>query len=81
MKKLKKNLTIDWHSSKWWISLLSVLFLLVQEVLKLFGVDVSDAVKGQYMDIVNTLVSLGAILGIIYDTSNSKEKLNDTNNR
>lgn len=66
---ISENLTIDWHSKVWWVSLISILLVLVQQVLALFNIQLPDGFQGQIMDIVNSLLAVGGLLGIIYDTS------------
>ncbi|APX73103.1 phage holin family protein [Companilactobacillus allii] len=71
---MKTNkLSIDWHSKVWWVSLISILLVLVQQVLALFNIQLPAELSGQVMDIVNSLLAVGGLVGIIYDTSKPKE--------
>lgn len=69
---MKAKLTIDWHSKVWWVSLISILLVLIQQVLKIFGVEMPPALSGEVMDVVNSFLALGGLLGIIYDTGGNK---------
>ncbi|MCH4010383.1 MAG: phage holin [Companilactobacillus sp.] len=70
MENLKSNLTIDYHSKVWWVSVVSIVLVLIQQVLKMFGVEMPDGLDTEIMNVVNSLLALGGLLGIIYDTSN-----------
>lgn len=70
MENLKSNLTIDYHSKVWWVSVVSIVLVLIQQVLKMFGVEMLDGLDTEIMNVVNSLLALGGLLGIIYDTSN-----------
>ena len=64
-----QHLTLDVHSRVWWVYITSLFLLLIQQVLKLFGIDfVPDA----YADIINTLLAIGVACGVLYDTGGQK---------
>ncbi|KRK80236.1 phage holin [Companilactobacillus nodensis] len=68
-EKIKSKLSIDWHSPIWWASLVSILLVLIQQVLSIFGISMPEGLAQQITDVVNSLLSIGGLLGIIYDTS------------
>ena len=70
MENLKSNLTIDYHSKVWWVSVVSIVLVLIQQVLKMFGVEMPSGLDTEIMNVVNSLLALGGLLGVIYDTSN-----------
>ncbi len=70
MENLKSNLTIDYHSKIWWVSVVSIVLVLIQQILKMFGVEMPSGLDTEIMNVVNSLLALGGLLGVIYDTSN-----------
>lgn len=70
MENLKSNLTIDYHSKVWWVSVVSIVLVLIQQILKIFGVEMPSGLDTEIMNVVNSLLALGGLLGVIYDTSN-----------
>lgn len=72
-ENLKKNSTIDVHSKIWWVSVISILLVLIQQMLNMFGIQLPDGLPNQVMDIVNSILVLGGLTGVIYDTSNKTE--------
>ena len=59
----KKRLT----SKTWWVSIISALVLLSQQL----GLDLSQYIPQNYVDIINTVFSILTLLGITVDTSTS----------
>ncbi|KRM33390.1 hypothetical protein FC83_GL002959 [Agrilactobacillus composti DSM 18527 = JCM 14202] len=53
----------------WWLSVTSLFLVLLQQILKLFGIGLSEVLTHQITDIINTLLALAGSLGLIYDTS------------
>lgn len=74
--KLIDNLTLDTKSKVWWISVVSLVLVLVQQVGHLFGWEITSDMINQIMAIVNTILAIAGSLGLIYDTSvnNGDEK-------
>ncbi|HCD07641.1 MAG TPA: phage holin [Lactobacillus sp.] len=74
---MKNKLTLDTHSAVWWVSTLSLVGVLVQQVGHLFGWEITGEELNQAMGIVNTVLTIAGSLGLVYDTS--KDKANDFN--
>ena len=72
LESFKKNSSIDIHSKVWWVSVVSILLVLIQQLLGLFGVQLPDGLSSRVMDIVNSILLLGGLTGVIYDTSNKQ---------
>lgn len=66
---MNKKLSLDTHSAVWWVSIVSLLGVLAQQVGHLFGWEITGEQLNQLMAIVNTLLSIGGALGLVYDTS------------
>ena len=49
----------------WWVSIISALVLLSQQL----GLDLSQYIPQNYVDIINTVFSILTLLGITVDTS------------
>ncbi len=75
---MKNNLTLDVHSKVWWVSISSLFLVLVQQILKLFGVEVPGVLTGQISDVINTLLAFAGALGLVYDTSSGTGGKNET---
>lgn len=72
-----KNKTLDVHSGKWWLSIISLLAVFAQQVAHLFGWEITSEQMSELMALVNTgLVILGS-LGLIYDTSDSEKTVSN----
>ncbi|PMD70243.1 phage holin [Companilactobacillus nuruki] len=74
---MKNKLTLDTHSAVWWVSTLSLVGVLVQQVGHLFGWEITGEELNQAMGIVNTVLTIAGSLGLVYDTS--KDKTNESN--
>jgi len=70
----KNKLTLDTHSKVWWVSIVSLVLVLAQQVGHLFGWEITSDMVNQIMAIVNTLLAIAGSLGLIYDTSNNGDK-------
>jgi len=66
---MKNKLTLDTHSRVWWISIVSLVLVLAQQIGHLFGWEITSDEVNQIMAIVNTLLAIAGSLGLIYDTS------------
>ncbi|MCH4008156.1 phage holin [Companilactobacillus sp.] len=75
----KGKLTLDYHSKVWWVSVVSIILVLIQQVLKIFGVDMPAGLDTEIMNVVNSLLALGGLMGIIYDTSNGGKNEKESN--
>ena len=64
-------MNIDWKArltnKTWWVSIISALVLLSQQL----GLDLSQYIPQNYVDIINTVFSILTLLGITVDTSTS----------
>lgn len=62
-------MNIDWKArltnKTWWISIISALVLLSQQL----GLDLSQYIPQNYVDIINTVFLILTLLGITVDTS------------
>ena len=62
-------MNIDWKArltnKTWWVSIISALVLLSQQL----GLDLSQYIPQNYVDIINTVFSILTLLGITVDTS------------
>jgi len=67
--KLINKLTLDTHSRVWWISIISLVLVLAQQIGHLFGWEITSDMVNQIMAIVNTALAIAGSLGLIYDTS------------
>lgn len=74
---MKNKLTLDTHSAVWWVSTLSLVGVLAQQVGHLFGWEITGEELNQAMGIVNTVLTIAGSLGLVYDTS--KDKTNESN--
>lgn len=70
----KNKLTLDTHSKVWWVSIVSLILVLAQQVGHLFGWEITGDMVNQIMAIVNTLLAIAGSLGLIYDTSSKDGK-------
>lgn len=63
---------INWKArakhKTFWVGIISAIFVLIQSILPLFGIDFDLAqMQGSAMDVINTIFSILAILGIVVD--------------
>ena len=62
-------MNIDWKArltnKTWWVSIISALVLLSQQL----GLDLSQYIPENYVDIINTVFLILTLLGITVDTS------------
>lgn len=69
-------MNIDWKaritSKTFWVSTISLLVLLSQQI----GFDLTTIIPKNYVDIINTIFALLAVLGIVVD--NSTKGLSDS---
>lgn len=73
---MKNKLTIKNQNKTWWLSMASLVLVLIQQVGHLFGWEITSDEINQIMGIVNTLLVIAGSLGLIYDTS-SKSTIGD----
>jgi uncharacterized membrane protein len=69
MKNVKDKLALDVHSKVWWTSITALLIVLAQQVAHMLGWEISSQIINGATGIINTLLTLGGLLGIITDTS------------
>lgn len=63
------KLTLDTHSKAWWVSITSLGLVLAQQVAHLFGWTIPAGTVNDVTAIINTLLTIGGAVGLIYDTS------------
>lgn len=63
------KININWHSKVFWVSLVSLLIVLVQQVLAIFSIELPAGLSDEIMSVVNTLLTIGGLTGVIYDTT------------
>ena len=62
------NWKVRAKNKMFWLAMIPALFMLVQQVLAIFGVDVDIAtLQVQLMDVVETVFMILAIMGIVAD--------------
>lgn len=66
---MKKKFTIKNQNKTWWLSMTSLVLVLIQQVGHLFGWEITSDEINQIVAIVNTLLVIAGSLGLIYDTS------------
>lgn len=71
-----KNINVNWHSKTLWASLTSLFIVLIQQVFALFGLSLPEGFESQVGGLINTLLTIGGLIGIVYDT-NKKEIVNE----
>lgn len=74
---MKSKLTLDIHSKVWWVSIVSLILVLAQQIGHLLGWEITSDQINQIMAIVNTLLAIAGSLGLIYDTSKSDDSDED----
>ena len=72
---MKKNLKKKISSYGFWFSLLTVIFLVIQNILKNFGVEISSAVA---IEIIGGIIFILVTLGVI--TNSKKESITEIKN-
>ncbi|MDK1716417.1 phage holin [Dellaglioa algida] len=71
-----KNINVNWHSKALWVSLTSLFIVLIQQIFALFGLTLPEGFESQVGGLINTLLTIGGLFGIVYDT-NKKEIINE----
>lgn len=69
MKTVKDKLALDVHSKVWWTSITALLIVLAQQVAHMAGWEISSEALNGLTGIVNTILTIGGLLGVITDTS------------
>ena len=65
---MKINWIVRLKNKAFWVAIIPAIFLLVQQILGLFGVDIDfSKYTEQILSIVNTVFVILAILGIVVD--------------
>ena len=65
---------VDWHSKVLWTSMTALVIVLVQQVAKVFGIEVSNDLANQVQGIVNTVLTILGLIGVVYDTTKGDSK-------
>lgn len=64
----KINWQVRFKNKSFWVALIPALLVLVQVILKLFGIEWNTTeLQGQLLDIINALFIVLSILGIVTD--------------
>jgi len=75
---MKNKLTIKNQNKTWWLSMTSLVLVLIQQVGHLFGWEITGEELNQAMGIVNTVLTIAGSLGLVYDTSKGKPSDSNT---
>lgn len=78
---MKNKLTIKNQNKTWWLSMTSLVLVLIQQVGHLFGWEITSDEINQIVAIVNTLLVIAGSLGLIYDTSGKGSEKYDKNSK
>lgn len=70
---MKNKLTIKNQNKAWWLSLASLVAVLVQQVFHLFGWEITGDEINTVMAIVNTVLVILGSLGLVTDTSKNTD--------
>lgn len=76
MANIKKKLALDVHSKVWWTSITALLIVLAQQVAHTLGWEISSETINGVTGIINTLLTIGGLLGVVVDTT-SKDSTNE----
>lgn len=63
---------VDWHDGKLWASIIGMLILLAQQVMRLFGIDYPADWSNQIIGIANTVLAILSTLGILNNVTEVK---------
>ena len=80
-EKLSLNFNARAKNKVFWLSMLSVILLLIKQVLEVFGISIDFSIlEGQLKSIIETIFMLLALLGIVIDPTtdgvkDSEEKI------
>lgn len=66
---MKNKFTIKNQNKAWWLSLASLIAVLIQQVFHLFGWEITSDEINTAMAIVNTVLVILGSLGLVTDTS------------
>ncbi len=64
---------VNWHSKILWTSLSALFVVFIQQVGAVFGWSFDSEKAQQLTGIINTVLTILATLGIVYDTTNDKK--------
>ncbi|AZP91594.1 holin [Pediococcus acidilactici] len=67
---------VDWHDGKLWASIIGMLILLAQQLMRLFGIDY-PADWSQIIGIANTVLAILSTFGILNNVTEVKGGDND----
>ena len=70
---MKNKFTIKNQNKAWWLSLASLIAVLVQQVFHLFGWEITGDEINTAMAIVNTVLVILGSLGLVTDTSKNTD--------
>ncbi|SLN00310.1 hypothetical protein FM106_18825 [Brachybacterium faecium] len=65
---------VNWHSKILWTSLTALFVVFIQQVGAVFGWSFDSDKAQQVTAIINTVLTILATLGIVYDTTTTDEK-------
>jgi len=76
---MKNKLTLDTHSKVWWVSIVSLILVLAQQIGHLVGWEITSDMVNQIMAIVNTALAIAGSMGLLYNTSKKDNNISDSN--
>ena len=65
---------INWHSKILWTSLTALFVVFIQQIAAVFGWSFDSEKAQQLTGIINTVLTILATLGIVYDTTTTEDK-------
>lgn len=65
---------VNWHSKILWTSLTALFVVFIQQIAAVFGLSFDSEKAQQLTGISNTVLSILAMLGIVYDTTIKDKK-------
>ena len=65
---------VNWHSKILWTSLTALFVVFIQQIAAVFGFSFDSEKAQQLTGIINTVLTILATLGIVYDTTTTENK-------
>lgn len=65
---------VNWHSKILWTSLTALFVVFIQQIAAVFGWSFDSEKAQQLTGIINTILTILATLGIVYDTTTTEDK-------
>ncbi|ODJ71973.1 phage holin [Brochothrix thermosphacta] len=64
---------VNWHSKILWTSLTALFVVFIQQIAAVFGLSFDSEKAQQLTGIINTVLTILATLGIVYDTTTDEK--------